>query len=190
MNVQYINTATQKVTPTSFDSLDNIVGIYPLADDVKIPQIMTRGSACADLCCNFTGIKELEFINTLNGKAYKRDIIENTHIFFPPFTKVKLPTNLIFDIPENFKIVIYPRSSIKFNMNLSLINSPAIIDSDYVDQVYLLLENLNDFNVKLESNMRLAQIELQPVLKVVYTKLDSPPKQKTERTGGIGSTKI
>jgi dUTPase len=75
-------------------------------------------------------------------------------------------------------------------MNLSLINSPAIIDSDYVDQVYLLLENLNDFNVKLESNMRLAQIELQPVLKVVYTKLDSPPKQKTERTGGIGSTKI
>ena len=57
-----------------------------------------------------------------------------------------IPTGLIFDIPKNHYVRLYARSGNAFKKGLVLANSVGIIDSDYVDEVKIMLHNISDMN--------------------------------------------
>lgn len=87
-----------------------------------------------------------------------------------------------FEIPNGFKVVMYPRSSLM--IKYGLIQPTSIIDSDYSNmEVHVPLYNTSNKRVELPAGTRVAQIECVPV----YDCTDWSHKSIV-RTGGFGST--
>ena len=87
-----------------------------------------------------------------------------------------------FEIPNGFKIVMYPRSSLM--IKYGLVQPTSIIDSDYSGmEVHVPLYNTSDRRIELPAGTRVAQIECVPVVDC----LDWKHEAQT-RTGGFGST--
>lgn len=120
------------------------------------PVYQTKKAACADVCCP-------------------------SECVIPPHSSYKIDLLVSFNIPDGFKIVMYPRSSLLIKKGL--MQPVSIIDADYHGHVHVPLFNLNDATVIIDRGERIAQIELVPA----YECIDWPRKQE-ERTGGFGST--
>ena len=87
-----------------------------------------------------------------------------------------------FEIPNGFKIVMYPRSSLM--IKYGLVQPTSIIDSDYSNmEVHVPLYNTSNKRVELPAGTRVAQIECVSV----YDCSDWSHKSN-ERIGGFGST--
>lgn len=83
---------------------------------------------------------------------------------------------------------MYVRSSVALKKGLTLANSTGIIDSDYVDPLFVVLHNVSDTLVLLKNGERIAQGMLQKTLKYSISETKTKPEQKTDRDGGLGST--
>jgi dUTP pyrophosphatase len=70
-------------------------------------------------------------------------------------------------------------------------NCEGVVDSDYVEQTFVMLLNISDIPFDVDDGMRIAQGEVSwdhPPLEVV--EIDTAPEVKTDRNGGFGSTGI
>lgn len=122
------------------------------------PVYMTKGAACADV-------------------AVPYDITVRAH------TVEKFDLWIGFEIPEGYKVIMYPRSSllIKYGFMMSV----SIIDSDYSGQhVHVPIYNPTDNDIVLEKGARVAQVECTPV----YDCEDWEHKNEERSNGGFGST--
>ena len=99
-----------------------------------------------------------------------------------------IPTGLIFDIPSNHSIRLYPRSSLALKRGLTLANNVGIIDSDYVEPVYMMIYNISGYQQFVTNGERICQAELILEKQHVLLELDERPERKTDRDGGFGST--
>lgn len=165
--------------------------VFRNALDVALPEFATEGSACFDLKANFQFGDRLKSYNAWNKETpiVAKDRLEGeAAIKIPPETRVLIPTGLIFDIPDNHVLKIYVRSSVALKKGLTLANNTGIIDSDYVDPLYVVLYNLSDTLVMIKNGERIAQGMLQKTLKYSLSETKTPPEQKTDRDGGLGST--
>lgn len=99
-----------------------------------------------------------------------------------------IPTGLIFDIPEGYKLSITPRSGTSGKKHIKLANCVAVIDEDFVNQTMLLIFNDSEMRQSICHGDRLAQAEIVPVWRASFIQLNSAPSQKTDRTGGFGHT--
>lgn len=126
------------------------------SDNGAKPVYQTAEAACADVC------SPAEYV-------------------IQPHSSSKIDLLVSFNIPDGFKIIMYPRSSLLIKKGL--MQPVSIIDADYHDHVHVPLFNLTDRPVIIERGERIAQIELVPT----YNCKDWPRKQ-VERTGGFGST--
>lgn len=129
-----------------------------------IPEYKTEGSAGLDIT-----------------SASLNDIIIHTGE-----TKL-IPSNFILEIPKGYEGQVRPRSGLALKYNITVLNSPGTIDSDYRGEVKVLLINhgKKDFTVKFGD--RIAQIIISKCeqAKLVLSKNLSD----TERgSGGYGST--
>lgn len=108
-------------------------------------------------------------------------------IIIKPKQTVKIPTGLKVEIPEGFFGAIYPRSSTGIKKHLMLSNTVGIIDSDYRGEIKLFVYNYGDSDVVVKKGDRLAQMIIQPYLRVKVTKVDQLSQTKRGE-GGFGST--
>lgn len=99
-----------------------------------------------------------------------------------------VPTGLIFDIPEDFKLAIYPRSGSSGKKHLRLGNCVAVIDEDYTSETMIILFNNSETRQSICHGDRLAQAEIVPVFRANFNILENKIAQKTDRTGGLGHT--
>ena len=138
--------------------------IKKLHSDVKIPKYKTDGSSGMDL---------MAFI--LND------------IIIKPHESVLIPTGISVAIPKDTEIQIRPRSGLAAKSNISVLNTPGTIDSDYRGEIKIILFNhgKNEFTVK--NNDRIAQMVLIPILKVEFEEVKDLP-ETLRGTGGFGST--
>ena len=160
--------------------------IYRKFDDVVMPKFETEGSACFDLKAYIkkgTSIKVYDYEN----QEFSKRITDNL-ISIWPGDRVLIPTGLIFDIPDNHVVKIYSRSSVAFKKGLTLSNSVGIIDSDYINDISVLMSNNTNSIVYISDGERIAQALMEPVLKYELEEIADAPEQKTDRAGGIGST--
>lgn len=131
---------------------------------VPLPRYQTAGAAGMDL---HAAIKE--------------------PITIAPLGRVRVPTGLVFAIPENYEGQVRPRSGLAAKLGLTVLNSPGTIDADYRGEVLVLLVNLSDAPATIAPLDRIAQLVIAPVARaelIWASELDSTMRG----SGGYGST--
>ena len=138
--------------------------IKRLSKNVELPKYETNGSSGMDLSANIP-----------------------TDIKIEPGKTSIIPTGISLSIPKNFEIQIRPRSGLAAKNQISVLNTPGTIDSDYRGEIKVILINLGNKSFTIENKKRIAQMVLCPIVKAKIKEVKS--LEKTDRgAGGFGST--
>ena len=160
---------------------------YKLHESVKEPYFATKGSACFDVhACLVTGTKyevNQDTINRTIERSVKNDSIE---LFC--MERVMVPTGLILDIPEGYSVRLHSRSGLAWKDGIYLTNCEGVIDSDYVEPVFVMLTSISQAPKHIKHGDRICQAELVEKIYHEFEEIKEPPSQKTDRYGGFGST--
>src|SRR5689334_21352571 len=92
-------------------------------------------------------------------------------------------------IPAGFEAQVRPRSGLAVKHGISLPNTPATIDSDYRGEIRVPLINLGREPFRVSRGMRIAQVVVAPVARVVWDEVAELPSTARAR-GGFGHSGI
>ena len=138
--------------------------IKKLDPSVKLPEYKTSGASGMDL---------IAFLkNPVNIKPKKSSLI---------------PTGLSVAFSENYEIQIRPRSGLAAKKNISVLNTPGTIDSDYRGEIKVIVYNHGDADFEVNNGDRIAQMVLTPVVKMKLEETDKLP-ETVRGESGFGST--
>ena len=98
-----------------------------------------------------------------------------------------VPTGLSVAFSEEYEIQIRPRSGLAAKNNISVLNTPGTIDSDYRGEIKIILFNHGSEDFIINNNDRVAQMILTPVIKMELEEKSELPKS-IRGEGGFGST--
>ena len=138
--------------------------IKRLNPDVKLPKYKTNGASGMDLM------------------AFIKDPIN-----VKPKTSYLIPTGLSLAFPEKYEIQIRPRSGLAVKNNISILNTPGTIDSDYRGEIKVIIYNHGNKDFVINNGDRIAQMILMPVIKMELEETDQLP-ETIRGEGGFGST--
>ena len=138
--------------------------IKKLDPDVQLPEYKTSGASGVDLI------------------AFVKEPIN-----LEPKTSVLIPTGLSVAFPEDYEIQIRPRSGLAAKNNISVLNTPGTIDSDYRGEIKVIIYNHGNENFSINNGDRIAQMILAPVVKMELEEKNDLPKSIRGK-GGFGST--
>ena len=162
--------------------------IYKTHGDAVVPQFATDQSACFDICACLKGMENIKAYSRMNKPIELYCNVD--HLEIPAEFRVLIPTGLIFDIPEGYSVRIYPRSGLSFKNGLVTQNCEGIVDSDYVEECFILLKNDSLVRQTITHGMRIAQGELVKNEDYVIVETPERPRKRTTRDGGFGSTGV
>ena len=138
--------------------------IKRLDPDVKLPMYKTNGASGMDL---------IAFINK--------------PINIKPKTSSLIPTGLSVAFSKDYEIQIRPRSGLAAKNNISVLNAPGTIDSDYRGEIKVILYNHGNNDFAINNGDRIAQMILAPVVKIELEETNNLP-ETIRGKGGFGST--
>ena len=127
--------------------------------------------------------------------AYKTDgasgmdlmaFIDNS-ISLKPKTSTLVPTGLSVAFSKNYEIQIRPRSGLAARDNISVLNTPGTIDSDYRGEIKVIIFNHGNNDFIINNGDRIAQMILTPVEKMEFEETKDLP-ETLRGEGGFGST--
>ena len=98
-----------------------------------------------------------------------------------------IPTGLSIAIPNNTEVQIRPRSGLAAKNNISVLNTPGTIDSDYRGELKVILYNHGSEEFIINNEDRIAQMVLVPIIKTTFEEVESLPVS-IRGEGGFGST--
>ena len=140
------------------------VQISKLDPNVEIPTYKTEGSSGVDL---------MAFIN----KPIK----------LRPGTSCLVPTGLSIAIPKDCEVQIRPRSGLAAKSNITVLNTPGTIDSDYRGGLSVILLNLGSAPFIVKHGQRIAQLVIAKYSRVKINIVED--MSETDRNeSGYGST--
>ena len=96
-------------------------------------------------------------------------------------------TGLSVAFPKEYEIQIRPRSGLAAKNNISILNAPGTIDSDYRGEIKIILFNHGSKNFIINNKDRVAQMVLTPIIKMELEETNELPKSVRNK-GGFGST--
>ena len=129
-----------------------------------IPEYKTAGSAGLDIT-----------------SASLKDVIIH------PGETMLIPSNFILEIPKGYEGQVRPRSGLALEHNITVLNSPGTIDSDYRGEVKVLLINHGKKEFTVKFGDRIAQLIIAKCEQAEL--ILSNNLSDTERgSGGYGST--
>jgi dUTP pyrophosphatase len=138
------------------------VGIS-LEEDAAFPSYGTAGAAGADLY------------------AAEDQII-------PPGEARLIRTGVVIELPEGYAGFIQPRSGLALKYQVTVLNTPGLIDSDYRGELKVLVINHGHDPFEVNVRDRIAQLVVQSVERCHFVIKDLGG---TERgVGGFGSTGV
>ena len=138
--------------------------IKKLNSSVKLPSYKTNGASGMDLMACIEKPLNLE-----------------------PGKSCLIPTGLSVAFPSDYEIQIRPRSGLAAKKNISILNTPGTIDSDYRGELKIILFNHGNENFIINNNDRVAQMVLTPIIKMELEETNELPKS-IRGEGGFGST--
>ena len=97
------------------------------------------------------------------------------------------PCGFAMALPPGWEGQVRPRSGLAVKHGISLPNAPGTIDADYRGEVCVPLINLGGEVFTVEPGMRIAQMVVAPVARVVIEEVDDLD-ETTRGAGGFGST--
>lgn len=111
----------------------------------------------------------------------------NQPILLHPFERALVKTGLFLEIPFGYECQVRPRSGLALKKGITVLNSPGTIDADYRGEVGVILINLSQETVVIESGERIAQLIFAKVEQAEWNEVEA--LSETERgEGGFGST--
>lgn len=138
--------------------------IKKLSDKASLPKYETPGSAGMDIAA----------------------CLDDNIVIRPGDSKI-IPTGISLSIPRGFEVQIRPRSGLAAKRNITVLNTPGTIDSDYRGEIKVILINLSKIEFCVENTMRIAQMVVCPVTQVDLE--EAIELDKTKRgSDGFGST--
>ena len=132
--------------------------------NIKLPDYKTIGSSGMDLVA-----------------CTKKKII------IKPGKTAMVPTGFSVAIPKNYEVQIRPRSGLAAKKNITVLNTPGTVDSDYRGEIKIILINLGEKKFVVNSGDRIAQMVVSPVIKAKLKEIKKLPNTKRGK-GGFGST--
>jgi len=138
--------------------------VKKLDSSVKLPSYKTEGSSGMDLMA-----------------------LTNKSIKILPQKSYLVPTGISVAIPKNYEIQVRPRSGLAAKNNISVLNTPGTIDSDYRGELKVILFNHGSDEFLINNGDRIAQIVLMPIHKIDFEEVDQLP-ETIRGEGGFGST--
>ena len=108
-------------------------------------------------------------------------------IVIKPQTSALIPTGLSVAFSEDYEIQIRPRSGLAAKNNISVLNTPGTIDSDYRGELKIIIFNHSKHDFVVNNNDRIAQMVLTPIAKIELEEANELPKT-LRGEGGFGST--
>jgi len=138
--------------------------IKKLNPHVKLPTYKTIGASGMDL---------MAFIEKPIELAPKKSCL--------------VPTGISVAFEEKYEIQIRPRSGLAAKNNISILNTPGTIDSDYRGEIKIILFNHGDSKFIINNKDRIAQMVLVPVFKIDLEEVENLPETLRGK-GGFGST--
>ena len=138
--------------------------IKKLDPTVEIPAYKTKGASGMDL---------MAFIMQPIKLAPKRSCL--------------VPTGLSVAFSEDYEIQIRPRSGLATKNNITVLNTPGTIDSDYRGEIKIILFNHGNLDFIINNKDRIAQMILMPVYKIEFEEVENLPNTLRGK-GGFGST--
>ena len=102
-------------------------------------------------------------------------------------TSSLIPTGLTVAFSNNFEIQIRPRSGLAAKNNITVLNTPGTIDSDYRGEIKVIIYNHGDDDFIINNGDRIAQMILSPVIKMELEETDDLPETLRGKKG-FGST--
>ena len=134
----------------------------PHAGDLPIPAAATPGSAGYDLASAEEGE-----LGPLERKLFR--------------------TGFSIAVPDGYECQLRPRSGLALRHGVTLPNTPATIDSDYRGELMVALVNLGTEPFRVTRGMRIAQMVVARVERVVFVPVGELPPT-TRGAGGFGSS--
>ena len=98
-----------------------------------------------------------------------------------------VPTGLSVAFSKEYEIQIRPRSGLAAKNNITVLNTPGTIDSDYRGELKIILFNHGNENFIINNNDRIAQMVLTPIVKMELEETNELP-ETIRGEGGFGST--
>jgi len=138
--------------------------IKKLDPSVKLPEYKTSGASGLDLM------------------AFIKEPVE-----IKPKTSSLIPTGLSVAFSEDYEIQIRPRSGLAAKKNITVLNTPGTIDSDYRGEIKVIIYNHGDEDFLINNGDRIAQMILAPVVKMELEEVNNLP-ESIRGKGGFGST--
>lgn len=164
------------------------LGVFKLNNAASLPVFATEGSACFDLCACLTPETPVKKMSGDDNSEVQISVGQDSSLTINPGDRVLVPTGLVLNVPKGFSVRIHPRSGLSFKHGLTLTNCSGIIDSDYVDALYVILQNTSNKSVTIAHGDRICQGEVIKTEPILISHISERPAQKTDRIGGIGST--
>jgi len=138
--------------------------VKKLNQKVELPKYKTDGSSGLDLMA----------------------FIENPMTIMPN-TSALIPTGISVAVSNDLEIQIRPRSGLAAKSNITVLNTPGTIDSDYRGEIKIILFNHGKENFIVNNKDRVAQMILAPIVKIEFEEVDELP-DTIRGSGGFGST--
>tara|TARA_Y100000590_G_scaffold338955_1_gene386317 strand:+ start:316 stop:753 length:438 start_codon:yes stop_codon:yes gene_type:complete len=138
--------------------------IKKLNPSVEIPNYKTTGASGMDLM------------------AFIKEPIK-----LSPKSSCLVPTGISVAFSEEYEIQIRPRSGLAAKNNISVLNTPGTIDSDYRGEIKIILFNHGNSEFIINNKDRVAQMILMPVNKMELEEVKNLPETLRGK-GGFGST--
>ena len=140
------------------------VRVYRKDKNAALPAYATAGAAGADVEAFIT-----------------------TEITLQPGQRAKIPTGLVFEIPQGWEAQVRPRSGLALKYGVTVLNAPGTIDSDYRGGLEIILVNFGEEPYTVHNGDRIAQLVFAPAPQVHLESTDE--LACSERgAGGFGST--
>jgi dUTP pyrophosphatase len=106
-----------------------------------------------------------------------------------PGERRAIPTGLRIELPPGYEAQVRPRSGLALNHGITLPNSPGTIDADYRGEVAVILANMGAAPFTITRAMRIAQLVVAPVTRVIWAEAASLG-ETARGAGGFGSTGV
>ncbi|HXG62861.1 MAG TPA: dUTP diphosphatase [Planctomycetota bacterium] len=136
----------------------------PGAEDLPLPSYQSEGAAAMDL-----------------HAAVSRDLVVE------PGAVARVPCGFAVAVPPGYEAQIRPRSGWAARHAVTVANAPGTIDSDYRGEVQVLLINHGPEPFRVTRGLRIAQMVVVPVPRVVWREVaELPPTGRG--AGGFGHT--
>ncbi len=133
-------------------------------DEELIPSYETPYAAGADLKANITADLEIK-----------------------PGTSALVPSGIFLEIPKGFEVQIRPRSGLAYKNQITVLNTPGTIDSDYRGEIKVILINHSKTSFFIKPKMRIGQIILAPVYNAEFI-IKKTLAGSARGEGGFGHT--